>query len=128
VTGVWGAETREALIAFQRKEGVEASGGIDTRTVTALGLSGKGVAGCPDQWLRLGAPANGDCRSVLALACASRHPGIALAIASASFPNEKLVLPAVLLYLIVSSIATLPYLRWSKSQVEHEHRPMMALR
>ena len=41
VTGVWGAETREALIAFQRKEGFEASGGIDTRTVTALGLSGK---------------------------------------------------------------------------------------
>jgi hypothetical protein len=41
VTGVWGAETREALIAFQRKERFEASGGIDTRTVTALGLSGK---------------------------------------------------------------------------------------
>jgi len=75
----------------------------------------------------LGGPSQDD-RSVLALACASRHPGIALAIASTSFPNEKLVLPAVLLYLIVSSIATLPYLRWSKSQVEHEHRPMMALR
>ena len=41
VTGVWGAETREALIAFQRKEGFEASGGIDMRTVTALGLSGR---------------------------------------------------------------------------------------
>ena len=43
-------------------------------------------------------------------------------------PGEKVVLPAVLLYLIVSSIATLPYLRWSKGQVEHEHRPMMAVR
>ena len=75
----------------------------------------------------LGGPSQED-RSVLALACASRHPGIALAIASASFPNEKLVLPAVLLYLIVSSITSLPYLRWSKGQVEHEHRPMMALR
>lgn len=75
----------------------------------------------------LGGPTQED-RSLLALASASRHPGIALAIASASYPNEKLVLPAVLLYLIVSSIATLPYLRWSKSQVKHEHRPIMALR
>ena len=32
---------REALITFQRKEGFEASGRIDTRTVTALGLEGK---------------------------------------------------------------------------------------
>ena len=41
VTGVWSTETREALIAFQRKEGFEASGSIDTRTISALGLSGK---------------------------------------------------------------------------------------
>jgi murein L,D-transpeptidase YcbB/YkuD len=41
VTGVWGPETREALIAFQRKEGFTANGTIDTRTVSALGLSGK---------------------------------------------------------------------------------------
>ena len=41
VTGVWGSETRDALIAFQRKEGFTANGTIDTRTVSALGLSGK---------------------------------------------------------------------------------------
>ena len=41
VTGVWGPETREALITFQRKEGFSATGSIDTRTVGALGLSGK---------------------------------------------------------------------------------------
>ena len=40
-TGVWGPETHEALIAFQRKEGFSATGSIDTRTVGALGLSGK---------------------------------------------------------------------------------------
>lgn len=39
--GVWGPTTREALITFQRKEGFEATGRIDTRTVTALGLQGK---------------------------------------------------------------------------------------
>ena len=40
-SGVWGPETHEALIAFQRKEGFSATGSIDTRTVGALGLSGK---------------------------------------------------------------------------------------
>ena len=39
VDGMLGTETREALISFQRKQGFEASGSIDTRTVTALGLS-----------------------------------------------------------------------------------------
>lgn len=41
VDGVFGPELREALITFQRREGIEASGRIDTRTVGALGLSGK---------------------------------------------------------------------------------------
>ena len=75
----------------------------------------------------LGGPTQEE-RSVLALASASRHPGIALAIASQAFPNEKLVLPALGLYLIVSGIAAVPYLKWSKTQLEREHRPMMALR
>ena len=39
--GVFGPRTREALIAFQRKEGIEANGSISTRTVAALGLSNK---------------------------------------------------------------------------------------
>jgi hypothetical protein len=39
--GVWSPTLREALITFQRKEGFEATGRIDTRTVTALGLQGK---------------------------------------------------------------------------------------
>ena len=41
VDGVFGPETREALISFQRKEGFEATGSIDTRTVGALGLSAR---------------------------------------------------------------------------------------
>jgi hypothetical protein len=43
--GKFGTETREALVAFQRKEGIEATGSIDTRTVSSLGLSGKIQAG-----------------------------------------------------------------------------------
>jgi hypothetical protein len=41
VSGVFDSRTREALVSFQRKRGFEATGRIDTRTVTALGLEGK---------------------------------------------------------------------------------------
>lgn len=41
VDGVLGPKTREALITFQRREGLQTSGSIDTRTVAALGLSNK---------------------------------------------------------------------------------------
>ncbi|HLZ04202.1 MAG TPA: peptidoglycan-binding domain-containing protein [Bradyrhizobium sp.] len=39
--GVFGDRTREALITFQRQQGLQTSGSIDTRTVAALGLSNK---------------------------------------------------------------------------------------
>jgi hypothetical protein len=39
--GVLGPRTREALITFQRQQGIETSGSIDTRTVATLGLSNK---------------------------------------------------------------------------------------
>jgi hypothetical protein len=39
--GEWGSRTRDALISFQRKEGVDPTGRIDERTVQSLGLSGK---------------------------------------------------------------------------------------
>ena len=45
-------------------------------------------------------------RSVLAQATASRHPGLAVAIAHANFPEQKLVVPAVVLYLIISMVVT----------------------
>jgi hypothetical protein len=41
VDGVWGPRTREALISFQRKEGLQPTGQIDTRTVTSLGVQGR---------------------------------------------------------------------------------------
>ena len=43
-------------------------------------------------------------RRVLALATATRHPAIAFAMARANFPEQKLALPAILLYFIVSAI------------------------
>ena len=60
----------------------------------------------------LGGP-DADGRTVLALATASRHPAIALAIGSASFPEEHFG-AAVLLYLLVSAVAGLPYTMWQR--------------
>ena len=76
----------------------------------------------------LGGPPAED-RLVLALACASRHPAIALAIATANFPNEKLEIPAIMLYLLVSVVTVTPYLSWNKRQAQRAgHKPVMAVR
>ena len=55
-------------------------------------------------------------RPVLALATASRHPAVALAIAHANFPNQKLTAAAVFLYVIISAILSALYLAWDKRQ------------
>jgi peptidoglycan hydrolase-like protein with peptidoglycan-binding domain len=39
--GILGPNTRQALIQFQRREGIQVTGRIDRRTVTTLNLSGK---------------------------------------------------------------------------------------
>jgi BASS family bile acid:Na+ symporter len=59
----------------------------------------------------LGGPAQ-DNRITLGLCTVSRHPGVALAVATANFPNQILLLPAVLLLTAVGSLATWPYVRW----------------
>jgi BASS family bile acid:Na+ symporter len=51
-------------------------------------------------------------RTVLALATSSRHPGIAVAIASVNFPEEEQVFAAILLYLLVNAIVSVPYVIW----------------
>jgi len=43
--GEWNTRTREALISFQKKEGVGTRGRVDSRTIQALGLSGRIQAG-----------------------------------------------------------------------------------
>jgi BASS family bile acid:Na+ symporter len=50
---------------------------------------------------------------VLALSTASRHPGIALAIASANFPDQRFG-GAIVLYLIVNAIAAVLYHVWAQ--------------
>jgi BASS family bile acid:Na+ symporter len=66
-----------------------------------------------------------DERAVLAIATSSRHPGVAIAIASASFPHQKLVTAAVILYLLVTAVISLPYALWRKRRaVAPSHAPI----
>ena len=60
-------------------------------------------------------------RSVLALCTATRHPFIAITLIQANFPDEKLGVPAVFMALIVTSIASIPYVRMRKAK---SARPM----
>lgn len=56
-------------------------------------------------------------RTSLAIATASRHPGIAVALAQANFPDQKLAMAAVLLYLLVNGVVSIPYLLWTKRRM-----------
>jgi BASS family bile acid:Na+ symporter len=51
---------------------------------------------------------------VLALSSASRHPAIALSIASANFPNEHFA-GTILLYLLVNAVVGVAYLKWRQT-------------
>jgi BASS family bile acid:Na+ symporter len=66
----------------------------------------------------LGGP-DSDNRSALALACAARHPGVALAIAGINFPGNKSVATALLLNLLVSAVVSIPYMIWSSRKHHH---------
>jgi peptidoglycan hydrolase-like protein with peptidoglycan-binding domain len=39
IDGVWGPQTRQAIVAFQRQQGFQATGEIDERTSVALGMN-----------------------------------------------------------------------------------------
>jgi BASS family bile acid:Na+ symporter len=78
---------------------------IVTVVVIAFGLLVGQLLGGPD-------PGN---RGALASATVSRHPAIALLLASGAFPEqEATVIGTVLLYLLVSLLLPIPYERWCK--------------
>jgi BASS family bile acid:Na+ symporter len=51
-------------------------------------------------------------RTALALSTSTRHPGVAFAVASANFPELKLVLAAVVVYMLVGTVISIPYAKW----------------
>jgi len=59
----------------------------------------------------LGGPDPED-RAVLALSTASRHPGIAMAVAAANYPGNQAIGSAILLYFLVNIVLSIPYVRW----------------
>lgn len=80
---------------------------------TALAIAGVVGAGLLAGHL-LGGPDPED-RTALAVASATRHPGIAILIGKSNFPTENFA-PAVLLFLVVGILAALPYQVWSKKR------------
>jgi bile acid:Na+ symporter, BASS family len=67
----------------------------------------------------LGGP-NREERSVLALSTACRHPAIAIAVAGANFPQEKLVPAAIVLYLLVNVVVSICYIMLQRRGVAAE--------
>ena len=78
---------------------------------TLLALAAFTVAGLAAGHL-LGGPDAED-RTLLALATATRHPGIAITLAHATAPDATLPTVAVILYLILGWIFWFPYARWA---------------
>jgi len=74
----------------------------------------------------LGGPDPSD-RTTLALASATRFPALGLLIASLNMPDVK-PMPVVAAYLVASTLAVIPYMRWRKTQRRHPAagRPDMA--
>lgn len=68
----------------------------------------------------LGGPDPGN-RTVLALSTASRHPAVALAVAVAAGEEAKPEVAAVLLYLVVAIVVSIPYVRWRRKQAARAH-------
>jgi bile acid:Na+ symporter, BASS family len=55
-------------------------------------------------------------RVPLALSTACRHPALAIAIAKISAPAERNALSAILLYLLLNGVLTIPYVKWQRKR------------
>jgi BASS family bile acid:Na+ symporter len=91
------------VIAWPMVQGLIGNGLVILLAVfTLVGLAAGHLLGGPDP----------DNRTVLALATGARHPGVAIAIASVNFPDERGVLAVVLFHLIFATIVSVPYVMW----------------
>ncbi|MEJ0009478.1 MAG: Na+-dependent transporter [Alphaproteobacteria bacterium] len=79
---------------------------LATIAFSVIGLAAGHLLGGPDP----------DDRTALALATASRHPAIAVAVAQATFPEHTDALMVVLVALVVGAVVSMPYLAWRKKR------------
>lgn len=76
---------------------------------TLVALSAMILAGIvAGYWLARGD--RGD-KAALALAASARHPGVAIAIAAANFPDEKMAPAAILLGTLLSVVISIPFMK-----------------
>jgi len=68
----------------------------------------------------LGGPAEED-RTALAIACSTRHLGIAVLVA-ASLPGPRTAV-IIAFYILTSAVISIPYLRWRRAAVSHPDQP-----
>lgn len=68
----------------------------------------------------LGGPAEED-RTALAIACSTRHLGIAVLVA-ASLPGPRTAV-IIAVYILTSAVISIPYLRWRRAAVSHSDQP-----
>lgn len=76
---------------------------------TIIALAAMAAAGLAAGWFLAGNDPGE--KSALALAASARHPGVAIAIAAANFPNEKLAPAAILVGLLISIIVSIPFMK-----------------
>jgi bile acid:Na+ symporter, BASS family len=90
---------------------------------TILAIIGFAVVGMVAGHL-LGGPEPAD-QTVLAIATASRHPAIAIALASANAGESdvKLVAAVVVLYALISVVVSVPYIKWFAGQKVSDAQP-----
>lgn len=62
-------------------------------------------------------------RAALALASATRHPGVALGVVGAGFPDQRLAMVAVLLFVVLNVLVGIPFLRLLGRGRESHGRP-----
>lgn len=96
------------VLLFLMFPAIRAVIGEGTLVVLAVLIVGGLIAG-----YALGGFDRGD-RATLALAASTRHPGVAIAIASATFPEEKLAPAAIVLSLLLSTILCIPFMKRMK--------------
>jgi bile acid:Na+ symporter, BASS family len=74
----------------------------------------------------LGGP-DGDERIALSLSTACRHPGLAIAMASANAPQQRSVFSAILLYLLLNAVITSTYVFWRRRKTGDQLQPQPAV-